>query len=57
MMRMEEGTSIQFYLHDFNTVLFDLEHLDIKMNDEDKVVLLVYFLPPSHRHFKETMLS
>lgn len=47
----QEGTPIQSHLDEFNTVLIDLEHLDIK----DKVILPVYSLP-SYRHFKEITL-
>ena len=34
----------------------DLENIDIKIDDEDKVVLLVVSLPSTYKHFKEIML-
>ena len=34
----------------------DLESLDVKIDDEDKVILLAVSLPPSYKHFKEIML-
>jgi hypothetical protein len=34
----------------------DLKSLDVKIDDEDKVILLVVSLPPSFKHFKEIML-
>ena len=34
----------------------DLESLDVKIDDEDKAILLVVSLPPSYKHFKEIML-
>jgi len=33
-----------------------LENLNVKIDDEDKVVLLIVSLPPSYRQFKEIML-
>nr|GEX74205.1 retrovirus-related Pol polyprotein from transposon TNT 1-94 [Tanacetum cinerariifolium] len=54
--RMKPGTSIQDHLDEFNTILIDLENLDVDIDDEDKSVLLVIFLPVSYKHFKEIML-
>ena len=54
--RMAEGTPVQKHLNEFNSILFDLESLDVKFEDEDKAILLVVSLPPSFKHFKEIML-
>ena len=53
---MVEGTAIQSHLNEFNSILLDLENIDIKIDDEDKVVLLVVSLPSTYKHFKEIML-
>jgi len=53
---MSEGTHIQSHLDEFNSIIIDLENLDVKIDDEDKAVLLILSLPPSHRQFKEIML-
>nr|GEW03181.1 retrovirus-related Pol polyprotein from transposon TNT 1-94 [Tanacetum cinerariifolium] len=53
--RMKLGTSVQDYLDEFNTILIDLENLDVDIDDEDKAVLLVISLPASYKHFKEIM--
>jgi len=37
-------------------LLLILESLDVKVEDEDKVILLVVSLSPSYKHFKEIML-
>jgi hypothetical protein len=50
-IRMAEGTSIQSHLNEFNSICVDLESLDVKIDDEDKVILLVVVLPPSFKHF------
>lgn len=55
-LRMAEGTSIQTHLNEFNSIIIDLENLEVKIDDEDKAVLLVVSLPPSFKHFKEIML-
>ena len=54
--RMAEGTPVQKHLNEFNSILVDLESLDVKIDDEDKAILLVVSLPPSYKHFKEIML-
>nr|GEW22460.1 retrovirus-related Pol polyprotein from transposon TNT 1-94 [Tanacetum cinerariifolium] len=53
---MKLATSVQDHLDEFNTILIDLENLDVDVNDEDKVILLVISLPASYKHFKEIML-
>ena len=50
------STSIQSHLNEFNSICVDLESLDVKIDDEDKAILLVVSLPPSFKHFKEIML-
>jgi len=55
-IRMIEGTPIQSHLDEFNSIILDLENIDVKIDDEDKVVLLVVFLPSTYKHFKEIML-
>jgi len=49
--RMAEGTPVQNHLNDFNSIIVDLESLDVKIEDGDKVILLVVSLPPSYKHF------
>ncbi|KAL8153408.1 hypothetical protein V2J09_011168 [Rumex salicifolius] len=55
-LRMKEGSELQAHLNEFSSILIDLENLDIKIEDEDKAVLLICSLPPSYKHFKEIML-
>lgn len=40
----------------FNKLILDLENIEVKIDDEDQVLLLLYALPRSHTHFKETLL-
>ena len=53
---MDEGTPIQNHLDEFNSIIIDLESLDVKLENEDKAILLVVSLPTSDKHFKEIML-
>ena len=53
---MAKGTSIQNHLDEFNSIITDLESLDVKTKDEDKAILLVVSLLPSYKHFKEIIL-
>jgi hypothetical protein len=55
-IRMAEGTSIQSHLNEFNSICVDLESLDVKIDDENKAILLVVSLPPSFKNRKEIML-
>jgi hypothetical protein len=55
-IRMSEGTSMQSHLNEFNSIIVDLESLDVKIDDEDKAILLVVSLPTSFKHFKEIIL-
>lgn len=54
--RMAEGSHVQKHVNDFNSIVVDLESFDVKIEDEDKAILLVVSLPPSYKHFKEIML-
>ena len=56
-IRMSEGTSIQEHLDEFNSILMDLENLEVVINDEDRAVLLIVSLTPSYKHFHEIMLN
>nr|GEW71301.1 retrovirus-related Pol polyprotein from transposon TNT 1-94 [Tanacetum cinerariifolium] len=56
VFRMKPSTSVQDHLDEFNTILIDLENLDVDIDDKDKAVLLVISLPASYKHFKKIML-
>ena len=46
-MRMKEGTKIADHLNLFNTLIFQLSSMDVKIDDEDKAVNLLCTLPKS----------
>jgi hypothetical protein len=55
-IRMAEDTFIQSHLNEFNSIFVNLKSLYVKIDDEDKTILLVVSLSLSFKHFKEIML-
>ena len=55
-LSMAEGTLIQNHLDDFNSIIIDLESMDVKIEDEDKAILFVVSLSSSYKHFKKILL-
>ena len=51
-----KGTPIQIHLDDVNSILIDLESMDVKIKDKDRAILLVFFLPSFYKHFREILL-
>ena len=47
---MKEGTSITDHLNAFNTLLVQLENIEVKFESEDKVITLLCSLPESWDH-------
>ena len=54
-LKIEESKPIDDSLDEFNKLVLDLESLDIKVEDEDKAIILLNSLPKSLKHFKETL--
>ena len=46
-MRMKEGMKITYHLNVFNTLIFQLSSMDVKIDDEDKAMNLLCTLPES----------
>ncbi|KAL5789775.1 hypothetical protein ACOSQ2_004663 [Xanthoceras sorbifolium] len=55
-LRMSEGTSLGSHIDEFESLIMDLQNLDVNIEDEDQALLLLCSLPSSYRHFRETML-
>ena len=55
-MQIEEGSSLANHIDNFNKVILDLEDINVKLEDGDKVIILLSFLPPSYEHFIDTLL-
>ena len=56
ILNMVEGTSLKSHIDEFNSILIDLENLDIKYEEEDKALMLLRFVPPSFRNIRETLI-
>jgi len=55
-LRMNEGTAVLEHLIFFNKVISELLTFDVKIDEEDKALILLSSLPESHDHIFTTML-
>ena len=49
-LRMNEGTTMLKHLNFFNKIIIDLLAVDVKINEEDKALILLSSLPQSYDH-------
>ena len=54
---MKEGTPILQYFNVFNRILSDLLVLEVKLKEEDEVLLLLSSLPSSYDHLATTIMN
>jgi len=54
--KMVESKTVTEQLTEFNKILDDLENIEVKLEDEDKAILLLCALPRSFESLKDTML-
>lgn len=55
-IHMEEGNDLRRHMDEFNKIILDLKNIDIKIEEEDCVILLLSSLPRTYEHFVDTML-
>ena len=53
---MAEGTSIRSHIAEFTSLVIELENMDETFSSEQQAMMLVCSLPPSNRHFRETLI-
>lgn len=53
---MEEGSSISYHINAFNKMILDLEDINVKIDDKDKAMILLYSLPSSYNHLVDTLI-
>lgn len=54
---MTEGVRLETYLNEFNRILTKVLVLEQKIEDEDKILLMLASLPASFDHIVTTLLS
>ena len=54
--KMAESRTIEEQLAEFNKNIDDLENIGVKLEDEDKVVILLNALPKTFEHFRDALL-
>jgi len=55
-LRMKEGTAVLEQVNFFNNVISELPTVDVKINEEDKALILLSSLPGSYVHIVTTIL-
>ena len=55
-LRLQEGKPVKPHLDKFYSIVLDLQNIDVSLDDEDLAILLLCSLPPSYKHFRETLL-
>ena len=51
---MVEGTKISDHLNVLNSIMTELEAIEVKIEDEDKTLRLLWSLPTSYKHLSLT---
>lgn len=55
--RMLENKTIVEQLTEFHKIIDDLENIEVKIDDEEKALLLLISLPKSFEHFKDALIN
>ena len=56
LLHMSEGTSVKSHIDQFSSSIMDVSNIDVKIDDEDQILLLLCSLPSSCKNFKETLV-
>src|SRR5207244_12398945 len=54
--KLQEGGSMLNHLSAFKEIVSDLESMEVKFDDEDLGLMLLYSLPPSYSNFRDIIL-
>jgi len=54
-LKMQEGNDLTQHVNIFNQIITDLAQLDVKIEDEDRAIILLCSLPFSYEHIVTTL--
>ena len=54
-LKMQEGLNLAQHVNIFNQIITYLIRVDVKIEDEDKAIILLCSLPPSYKHLVTTL--
>ncbi|WVZ01479.1 hypothetical protein V8G54_027548 [Vigna mungo] len=54
--KMSESRTIEEQIAEFSKIVDDLENIEVKLEDEDKAVILLNALPKTFEHFRDALL-
>ena len=56
-LKMAEGSALDQHINVFNKIISDLNRVDVKFEEEDKVLILLNSLPESYDNLVTTLMS
>ena len=54
-LKMQEGSDLAEHINVFNQLIVDLEKVDVKIDEEDRAIILLCSLPGSYEHLVTTL--
>ena len=52
---MQESSNLTEHINVFNQLIADLGKVDVKIDDEDRAIILLYSLPGTYKHLVTTL--
>lgn len=56
ILKMQVGGNLQVHVNAFKNILVDLTQLGVKVEDDDKAIILLCSLPSSYDHLLSTLI-